>query len=37
VAQWKARIVAINDGVTPAAKAFSDALGEGSRALLGCC
>ncbi|MFF7107607.1 EAL domain-containing protein [Pseudomonas sichuanensis] len=34
VAQWKARIVAINDGVTPAAKAFSDALGEGSRALL---
>ncbi|MCE1115157.1 EAL domain-containing protein [Pseudomonas sp. NMI795_08] len=34
VAQWKTRIVAINDGVTPAAKAFSDALGEGSRALL---
>jgi len=34
VAEWKARIVAINDGVTPAAKAFSDALGEGSRMLL---
>ncbi|MBV4503446.1 EAL domain-containing protein [Pseudomonas sp. BW13M1] len=34
VANWKARIVAINDGVTPAAKAFSDALGEGSRMLL---
>jgi diguanylate cyclase (GGDEF)-like protein len=28
------RIVAINEGVTPAAKAFSDALGEGSRMLL---
>ncbi|MGB9091917.1 MAG: EAL domain-containing protein [Pseudomonas farsensis] len=34
VTDWKARIVAINDGVTPAAKAFSDALGEGSRMLL---
>lgn len=34
VLDWKAHIVAINDGVTPAAKAFSDALGEGSRALL---
>ena len=31
VLAWKARIIAINDGVTPAAKAFSDALGEGSR------
>ncbi|MGY2289970.1 EAL domain-containing protein [Pseudomonas sp. SDO528_S397] len=31
---WKARIFAINDGVTPAAKAFSDALGEGSRMVL---
>lgn len=31
---WKARIVTINEGVTPAAKAFSDALGEGSRMLL---
>ncbi|QVM92770.1 EAL domain-containing protein [Pseudomonas entomophila] len=34
VLDWKAHIVAINDGVTPAAKAFSDALGEGSRVLL---
>ncbi|MDR2309269.1 MAG: EAL domain-containing protein [Paucimonas sp.] len=34
VEAWRARIVAINDGVTPAAKAFSDALGEGSRVLL---
>lgn len=34
VADWKARIVSINEGVTPAAKAFSDALGEGSRVLL---
>lgn len=34
VRQWKARITAINDGVTPAAKAFSDALGEGSRVIL---
>ncbi|MCK1785099.1 EAL domain-containing protein [Pseudomonas sp. TNT11] len=34
VRQWKAQIFAINDGVTPAAKAFSDALGEGSRFIL---
>ncbi|MFK0312831.1 EAL domain-containing protein [Pseudomonas sp. NPDC090233] len=34
VREWRARIVAINEGVTPAAKAFSDALGEGSRMLL---
>ncbi|MBA1291742.1 EAL domain-containing protein [Pseudomonas lurida] len=34
VRQWKAHIIAINDGVTPAAKAFSDALGEGSRVIL---
>ncbi|MHC2147767.1 EAL domain-containing protein [Pseudomonas sp. 210_17 TE3656] len=34
VAEWKARIATINDGVTPAARAFSDALGEGSRMLL---
>ena len=33
-AQWKARIIALNDSVTPVAKAFSDALGEGSRMLL---
>jgi diguanylate cyclase (GGDEF)-like protein/PAS domain S-box-containing protein len=31
---WKSQINAINDGVTPAAKAFSDALGEGSRVIL---
>ncbi|MCI0994153.1 EAL domain-containing protein [Pseudomonas corrugata] len=31
---WKARIFAINDSVTPAAKAFSDELGEGSRFIL---
>ena len=31
---WKTRIFAINDSVTPAAKAFSDALGEGSRFIL---
>jgi len=31
---WQARIFAINDSVTPAAKAFSDALGEGSRFIL---
>jgi diguanylate cyclase (GGDEF)-like protein/PAS domain S-box-containing protein len=31
---WKSRINALNDGVTPAAKAFSDALGEGSRFIL---
>ena len=34
VRQWKAHIIAINEGVTPAAKAFSDALGEGSRVIL---
>lgn len=28
---WKTQILAINEGVTPAAKAFSEALGEGSR------
>ncbi|MCS3466851.1 diguanylate cyclase (GGDEF)-like protein/PAS domain S-box-containing protein [Pseudomonas sp. JUb42] len=31
---WREQIVAINEGVTPAARAFSDALGEGSRAIL---
>ncbi|MEM8329987.1 hypothetical protein Q4S08_20600, partial [Morganella morganii] len=34
VQQWKTEIHAINEKVAPAAKAFSDALGEGSRALL---
>ncbi len=34
VQRWKEQIFAINDGVTPAAKAFSDALGEGSRVIL---
>ncbi|MDI3402117.1 EAL domain-containing protein [Pseudomonas sp. V88_4] len=34
IRRWKDRIFAINDGVTPAAKAFSDALGEGSRMIL---
>ncbi len=34
VQQWKTEIHAINEKVTPAAKAFSDAFGEGSRALL---
>jgi len=34
IKRWKAQIFAINDGVTPAAKAFSDALGEGSRMIL---
>lgn len=34
VQRWKSQIFAINDGVTPAAKAFSDALGEGSRVIL---
>lgn len=34
LADWKRRIVLINDEVTPAARAFSDALGEGSRMLL---
>jgi len=34
IRRWKDRIFAINDNVTPAAKAFSDALGEGSRVIL---
>ncbi|WP_439884582.1 EAL domain-containing protein [Pseudomonas syringae] len=34
VEQWRTRIKAINEGVAPAAKAFSDALGEGSRFIL---
>lgn len=34
VKRWREQIFAINDGVTPAAKAFSDALGEGSRVIL---
>ncbi|MFF7708781.1 EAL domain-containing protein [Pseudomonas sp. NPDC007930] len=34
VARWQAQIQQINEDVTPAAKAFSDALGEGSRFLL---
>ncbi|MCU0071523.1 EAL domain-containing protein [Pseudomonas koreensis] len=34
IRRWKDRIFAINDGVSPAARAFSDALGEGSRVIL---
>jgi hypothetical protein len=34
MAAWKEQITAINDGVTPAAIQFSDALSEGSRFLL---
>jgi len=34
VLEWRQRINAINEGVTPAAMAFSDALGEGSRVIL---
>ena len=34
VAHWKRQILAINDGVTPAAVAFSDALGQGTRFML---
>ncbi|MFJ3481853.1 EAL domain-containing protein [Pseudomonas sp. NPDC090202] len=34
VLEWRRRINAINEGVTPAAMAFSDALGEGSRVIL---
>lgn len=34
IQRWKADIFAINEGVTPTAKAFSDALGEGSRFIL---
>lgn len=32
---WREQIVAINEGVTPAARAFSESLGKGSRAILG--
>lgn len=34
VARWKQQILTINDGVTPAAVAFSNALGEASRFML---
>jgi len=34
LARWKQQILEINDGVTPAAVAFSDALGQGSRFML---
>lgn len=34
VQRWKQQIQVINEGVTPPAKAFSDALGEGSRFIL---
>ncbi|WP_166359098.1 EAL domain-containing protein [Pseudomonas akapageensis] len=34
IVRWKEQIAAINNGVTPAAMAFSNALGEGSRYLL---
>jgi diguanylate cyclase (GGDEF)-like protein/PAS domain S-box-containing protein len=34
VLAWRQRINAINEGVTPAAMAFSNALGEGSRVIL---
>jgi len=34
IQHWKEQVFAINDEVTPAAKAFSDALGEGSRVIL---
>jgi len=34
IQRWRADIFSINEGVTPAAKAFSDALGEGSRFIL---
>jgi PAS domain-containing protein len=34
IQRWKAQILAINESVTPAAKAFSDALGEGSRMIM---
>ncbi|WP_296183319.1 EAL domain-containing protein [Pseudomonas sp. UBA1879] len=34
VLAWRQKINAINEGVTPAAMAFSDALGEGSRVIL---
>jgi PAS domain-containing protein len=34
IQRWKEQIFDINNGVTPAAKAFSDALGEGSRMIM---
>ncbi|MHA3737394.1 EAL domain-containing protein [Pseudomonas sp. Eth.TT006] len=34
IRRWKKQIFEINDSVTPAAKAFSDALGEGSRLVM---
>lgn len=34
IQRWQSQILAINNGVTPSAKAFSDALGEGSRTIL---
>ncbi|MCF4995007.1 EAL domain-containing protein [Pseudomonas syringae] len=34
IQDWKRRIFSINDAVTPAARAFSDALGEGSRMIM---
>jgi diguanylate cyclase (GGDEF)-like protein/PAS domain S-box-containing protein len=34
ILRWKNQIFAINESVTPSAKAFSDALGEGSRFIL---
>lgn len=32
--RWRGQITALNESVTPAARAFSDALGEGSRGIL---
>ena len=37
VQQWKTEIHAINEKVTPAARAFSDALGEARGPCSGCC
>jgi len=34
ILEWRRQITAINESVTPAARAFSDALGEGSRGIL---
>lgn len=34
ILKWREQITAINESVTPAARAFSDALGEGSRGIL---
>lgn len=34
IINWRGQITAINESVTPAARAFSDALGEGSRGIL---